>query len=148
MNEDNLEAQKLEIMQELANCMDGKADIMRISDIARLMSIHLDKPTFHKVLDLLVKEHLVRYNRWDIDYKGHSTYELTEKAKTKYGISARYTSGYIIQPYEPPKYVNVVNSAGVIVDTREVMDKGTLRTILAGICIFTIIAIIVLIVTF
>ncbi len=144
MNEDDLEAQKLEIMQALATFSNGK-----ISDLDVLMSkcknLSYNRKLFNEVLDFLVKEYLVRIIPYEVATKRSNVYELTERAKTKYGIDIPYESYYKPREYKPPQVVNIVNSAGVIVGTADPMTKGTLRAILSGICIFTIIAIVVLI---
>ena len=147
MNEDDLEAQKLEIMRALATFRNGKTyDVYMIhvkcDNLFRFTSI---KPTFYKVLDLLVKEYLVRIIPYDVETSQRDVYELTEKAKTKYGIDISDRSYHIPREREPEKYVNIVNSAGQIVGTKKTMTKGELPAILAGICIVTIMAILVLI---
>ena len=138
MNEDDLEALKLEIMRALATFRNGKTyDVYMIhfkcDNVFRFTG---NKPTFYKVLDLLVKEYLVRIIPYDVETKQRDVYELTEKAKTKYGIDISDRSYYIPREREPEKYVNIVNSAG---------KKGELPAILVGICIVSIMAILVLI---
>jgi len=141
MNEDDLETLKLEIIRKLATCPGGKTSVY---DLMRAFRFYKD--FFQEALALLLKDYSVRFKRFDYDLNGKDAYMLTESGKTKYGIThTKPFFTYIPQNTEPTKYVNIVNSAGVIVGTKEVMEKGTLRTILAGICIFTIIAIVVLI---
>jgi hypothetical protein len=144
MNEDDLEAQKLEIMRALATFRNGKTyDVYMIHvKCDNLFRFTSNKPTFYKVLDLLVKEFLVRIIPYDVETSQRDVYELTEKAKTKYGIDVSDRSYHIPREREPEKYVN---SAGQIVGTKKAMTKGDFRAILVGICIVTIMAIPVLI---
>ena len=147
MNEDDLEAQKLEIMRALATFRNGKTYYVYMIHVKcdNLFRFTSNKPTFYKVLDLLVKEYLVRIIPYDVETKQRDVYELTEKAKTKYGINVSDRSYYIPREREPEKYVNIVNSAGQIVGTKKAMTKEELPAILVGICIVTIMAILVLI---
>ena len=138
MNEDDLEAQKLEIMRALATFRNGKTyDVYMIHvKCDNLFRFTSNKPTFYKVLDLLVKEYLVRIIPYDVETKQRDVYELTEKAKTKYGIEVSDRSYYIPREREPEKDVNIVNSA---------RQKGELPAISVGICLVTIMATLVLI---
>jgi hypothetical protein len=144
MNEDDLEAQKLEIMRALATFRNGKTyDVYMIHvKCDNLFRFTSNKPTFYKVLDLLVKEYLVRIIPYDVDTSWRDVYELTEKAKTKYGIDVSDRSYHIPREREPEKYVN---SAGQIVGTKKGITKGELFTVLVAICIVTLMAIPVLI---
>lgn len=144
MNEDDLEAQKLEIMRALATFRNGKTyDVYMIHvKCDNLFRFTSNKPTFYKVLDLLVKEYLVRIIPYDVETSQRDVYELTEKAKTKYGIDVSDRSYHIPREREPEKYVN---SAGQIVGTKKGITKGELFAVLVGICIVTLMAIPVLI---
>jgi len=148
MNYDDLEALKLKIIRILADRPGGLAPKDFLQTLCR-ESFGPDMEFYDEVLASLVESCMVWFHKYDVESKSHNVYKLDKSAKTKYGITyikPYYT--YIPQPSEPPKYVNIVNSAGVIVGTKEVMSKGDFRKTLAGICIVTIIGILVAIFIF
>ena len=148
MKYDDLETLKLKMVRILADRPGGQAP-KELLPILCQESFGPNMEFFDEVLASLVKSSEVRFLDYEYESKSYNVYQLVGVNVKRYGIThIKPYFTYISQNYTPTKYVNIVNSAGVIVGTKKAMTKGELRTTLAGICIITIIGILVAIFIF